>query len=348
MFGAVSPVSGCERWRVACACCVALRARCDCVALAPGANRHCISARRPPCPNVQCKIRGRLSLATNIWSISGTSAAGTGALHMANIDMAKRQVSPVAENLVRTFSTRLASTLEGLAAPKTKEWWTKYLKGEAEFRGVRMGDVRNSVNALVEEMNIKAPHTLIETRLAMYEECCKSRYTEEKLGGFLLLAEHSLSELRDDDVEQLGRPLASGDVADWNSCDWLCVKVIGPFINASGDAGHFQTRAEKVAEWRFADALWQRRAAAVSFVYLASRDPEPYQGFRDLLIKISAANVKDPARFSQTSVGWLLRELSVVEPERVKEFVASHKDEISEEAQKSAYKKLRQGKKRKR
>lgn len=287
---------------------------------------------------------------TNILYISGASAAGTAALHKSKryIDMAKRQVSPVAENLVRTFSTRLASTLEGLAVPKTKEWWTKYLKGEAEFRGVKMGDVRNSVNALVEEMNIKAPHTSIETRLAMYEECCKSRYTEEKLAGFLLLAEHSLSELRDDDVEQLGRPLASGDVADWNSCDWLCVKVIGPFINASGDAGHFQTRAEKVAEWRFADALWQRRAAAVSFVYLASKNPEPYQGFRDLLIKISAANVKDPARFSQTSVGWLLRELSVVEPERVKEFVASHKDSMSEEAAKSAYKKLGQGKKRKR
>lgn len=258
------------------------------------------------------------------------------------------QPVPVAENLVRIFSSRLASALEDLAVPKTKEWWTKYLKGQAEFRGVKMGDVRKSVNSLVDEMDIKAPHTSIETRLAMYEACCKSRYTEEKLGGFLLLAEHCLPELRDDDVEQLGRPLASGDVADWNSCDWLCVKVIGPFISAGSDVGQFQKRAEKVAEWRFADALWHRRAAAVSFVYLASKNPEPYQGFRDMLITICEANVKDSARFSQTSVGWMLRELSVVEPERVKEFVASHKDVMSEEAQKSACKKLGKGKKRKR
>jgi len=199
-----------------------------------------------------------------------------------------------------------------------------------------MADIRRTVNALVDDLSIDTAS--IDTRLDLYEECASCEYTEDKLAGFLLLAEHSITELRNGDVERLGQPLASGNVADWNSCDWLCVKVIGPFIDSGGQGEEdFKIRAERVAEWRSADTLWQRRAAAVSFVYLAGRDPEPYTGFRSLLLDICEKNASDSARFSQTSVGWLLRELSVVDPGRVKQFLCDH-SELSEEARRNATK----------
>ena len=82
--------------------------------------------------------------------------------------------------------------------------------------------------------------------------------------------------------------------------------------------------------------MWQRRAAAVSFVNLAPQGERYFDGFTDLLLTVCASNVADPARFSQTSVGWLLRELSSGEPTRVQDFVDEHRGSMSREALKAA------------
>ena len=46
---------------------------------------------------------------------------------------------------------RLQLRLNALATTATREWWTKYLRGAASFRGVKMGDVRKAVHAWFEE-----------------------------------------------------------------------------------------------------------------------------------------------------------------------------------------------------
>jgi hypothetical protein len=63
--------------------------------------------------------------------------------------------------------------------------------------------------------------------------------------------------------------------------------------------------------------------------------PEPVTGFDDLLLAVAAANVADPTRWSQTSVGWLLRELSHRNPDAVVGFVDDH-GELSTEARRNA------------
>lgn len=59
-----------------------------------------------------------------------------------------------------------------------------------------------------------------------------------------LLAEHLLDVLTVDHVPRLARPLASGQVSDWNTCDWYAVKVLGPFVLAEADR---RARAEAIA-----------------------------------------------------------------------------------------------------
>jgi hypothetical protein len=49
-----------------------------------------------------------------------------------------------------------------------------------------------------------------------------------------------------------------------------------------------------------------------------------------------------PERFAQTGTGWVLRELSLAEPERVVEFIAQHAGPFSTEALRSATAKLPQ------
>lgn len=89
--------------------------------------------------------------------------------------------------------------------------------------------------------------------------------------------------------------------------------------------------------------LWQRRAAAVSFVNLAPEGERFFDGFTDLLLIVCHANVADPARFSQTSVGWLLRELSRAEPDRVRAFLDEHEGSMSREARRTAAARLVEG-----
>ena len=226
--------------------------------------------------------------------------------------------------------TDLDAGLGELVDEKAKEWWQRYLKGEASCRGVKMADTRRVVNRLWSAHDLDARP--IEDVLALCHACFERADTEDKLAGILLLAEHALHDLRIDHVPALSRPLVEGHIADWNTCDWYCVKVLGPMVEVAGDPRGVATA---ISSWRTGSTLWQRRAAAVSFVNLAPRGDAVFAGFTDLLISVCEANVADPTRWSQTSVGWLLRELSGAAPDRVRDFVAAH-PEMSPESSKAA------------
>ncbi len=237
----------------------------------------------------------------------------------------------------QTFVEQVADGLSAYADPGTREWWERYMKGEARFRGVKMADTRRVVRQLVDEHELGDASA--ETFLELASACMDQPDTEDKLAGVLLLAEHGLSTLTIDHVDRLGAPLADGAIADWNVCDWYCVKVLGPFVMDGEDV---EQRARAIAGWKDTETLWQRRSAAVAFVYLAPVEPELFTGFTDLLLDVCHVNAADPTRWSQTSVGWLLRELSARSPDRVQGFVDAHPD-ISTEARRAATAKLSKG-----
>lgn len=82
--------------------------------------------------------------------------------------------------------------------------------------------------------------------------------------------------------------------------------------------------------------MWRRRAAAVAFVPLAPRGDHACPDLADASLRICTRNVQDSARFSQTSVGWSLRELSKAHPDRVAGFVEPWSASLSGEARKAA------------
>lgn len=108
------------------------------------------------------------------------------------------------------------------------------------------------------------------------------------------------------------------------------------FVVAGDDV---ELRCRSIARWVHADSLWQRRAGAVAVVEHAATEPELFDGFSNMLIQIADVNVADPTRWSQTSVGWLLRELARCRPEKVSDFVDAHA-ELSREARINATKGL--------
>ena len=141
-------------------------------------------------------------------------------------------------------------------------------------------------------------------------------------------------------MPRLARPFERGHIADWGTCDWYCVKVLGPFVERVAER---RAAAQAVAGWRSAEPLWQRRAAAVAFVNLAPQGESFFPGFSGLLVSVCEANVRDSARFSQTSMCWLLRVLSRAGPGLVAEFVRRHCDAMSAEERLAATARLPAG-----
>lgn len=211
--------------------------------------------------------------------------------------------------------TRFEDRLAAVADPRTRDWWERYLKGSVPFRGVPMREIRRIVH---EEWDRDATRgRQLDLALAQFAE----RYCEDKLVGVLALAE--IVHPGAADVPRLAEPFAHID--DWGTCDWYCVKVLGPLIDREPAA------APAIAGWRHAPGLWQRRAAAVAFVNLVARGDHA-----DLVLEVCRANVRDPARFMQTSVGWVLRELSKARPDAVRSFLGEHGDRMSAEARRAA------------
>lgn len=168
-----------------------------------------------------------------------------------------------------SFVADLDARLSEVSLTNTKRWWERYLKGDASFRGVKMADTRRIVADLVDDHRLDTSDAA--SVLEHARACFEQRWSEDKLAGVLLLAEHGLRCLSLDHLDDLAAPLERGNLADWNSVDWYCVKVMGPFVAAGDDV---EERCAGIARWVSADSLWQRRSGAVAFVNHAATDPE--------------------------------------------------------------------------
>lgn len=231
---------------------------------------------------------------------------------------------------------RLQTRLEAQANEQTKQWWEKYMKGAARFRGVKMAQVRGTLHSWYAENRLSGlpPDQRKEPALALFAQ----PYTEDKLAGILFLQEILLPAGEIDwraDLPRFAALFDSGQIADWNVCDWFCVKVLGPLVEREG-----ADCARAIADWQTGDTLWQRRAAAVAFVNLAAKGDDNFPGFIRLVLDVCAALVEDPARFAHTGAGWVLRELSVADPQAVDEFVTDRIGRLTAEGVRYATAKL--------
>jgi 3-methyladenine DNA glycosylase AlkD len=223
----------------------------------------------------------------------------------------------------------LLARLDQAANPKTKDWWDRYLRGAIKFRGVKMGDVRTAVHAWVKTEGWGerlSPREQIDLALSLFH----GPYAEDKIAGTLYLQEILLPGGAINwrvNLPRFAQLFDEGHIADWNTCDWFCVKVLGPLAQREGE-----TCARAIAGWRSAGNLWRHRASAVAFVNLAKRGEANFGGFTEMLLESCASLVQRSERFAQTGAGWVLRELSGAEREQVVAFIEAHLEQLSGEA----------------
>ena len=199
------------------------------------------------------------------------------------------------------------------ADAKTKDWWERYMRGAIPFRGVPMAKIREVILAWARDRD---RGEIRRVALALLRQT----YSEDKIAGILLFAEVLHPTHRD--LPDFAKLFRDGAIADWSTCDWFCVKVLGPMIERDG-----LPAARAIVKWKSSKPLWQRRAAAVAFVNLAKRGV-----FAELIVETCEALVEDSERFAQTGAGWVLRELKHAEPKLVADFIREHEPKMSKEA----------------
>jgi len=221
----------------------------------------------------------------------------------------------------------LQTSLDQVASKKTKEWWEKYLRTVILFRGVGIPEIRERLAEWRLENNIATWNKQEQLSIAL--KLFESPIAEDKLAGILFLQEYLYDQF---DWENLLPKYAQlylkGHIFDWNTCDWFCVRVLGPTIAKNG-----QPCAEAITTWHRADNLWQARSSVVAFVPV-SADSQYYP----LIYKSCHWLIQREERFAKTGVGWILRDLSKYDKDEVLEFVMSHLANFSVESIKNALK----------
>ncbi|MAE61585.1 MAG: hypothetical protein CMJ49_09540 [Planctomycetaceae bacterium] len=175
----------------------------------------------------------------------------------------------VHRELIRDLRARLVQH----ADPKSKRWWENYVKNSAPFLGVKMAAIRSLVHQWHTQhvADRLPPEKQVDLALAMFAEA----HTEQKLAGTLFLGELLLPHNALDPDRDLPRFAALFDderIYDWNTCDWFCVKVLGPLIEKFGP-----TCADPISDWRATHNLGvpARPSSPSSTCYPTTSTPPP-------------------------------------------------------------------------
>jgi 3-methyladenine DNA glycosylase AlkD len=118
-------------------------------------------------------------------------------------------------------------------------------------------------------------------------------------------------------------------VDNWASCDTLCNHTVGEFLE------RYPQFLPKLNEWARSENRWVRRAAAVSLIVPARKGL-----FLGDIFSIADILLKDEDDLVRKGYGWMLKASSQAYPDKVFEYVMTHKEEMPRTALRYAIEKL--------
>jgi 3-methyladenine DNA glycosylase AlkD len=226
----------------------------------------------------------------------------------------------------------LQASLDQGASSKTREWWENYLRHAIQFRGIGIPEIRERLAQWRDESGVADWENSDQLRIAL--RLFESPIAEDKLAAILFLQQYLYDQFEWQFLlARYENLFARGLIFDWNTCDWFCVRVLGPTIRVHG-----LRCAEHIAQWSRADDLWQARSSVVAFVPVAAD-----AHYHALIYESCEALIRREERFAKTAVGWILRELSKQDEEGVHEFIDRRLSDFSIEAVRNASKYFTEG-----
>ena len=214
----------------------------------------------------------------------------------------------------------LQRRLDALADAARKEWFEAYLRHVIEYRGVPMAEVVRTVARWREECGLDglAKADQLDVAVALIG-CARA---EDKFAGMIYIQKYLVRRVPAERILKASEDLfARGAICNWATGDGYSMRVLGPLIRRAGCGA-----ARRIAGWRAAPDLWQRRGSIVPFRAVV-RD----LSYHALIAEVIAELVKDTERFIQTGIGWVVSDMAKVDPDAAGALVERHLDDLSAE-----------------
>ena len=213
--------------------------------------------------------------------------------------------------------------IDGLADQAKAVWWNNYLKNSIRFIGVGIPDIRKILIKWQKTVEDEFDYPTLADDLIRLE------IAEYKLAGILIYQLFVLGKKENSLIlDHIEKIFEQTYIFDWNTCDWLCVRVLTPMI----DSG---TRNDmvRIRGWSDREYFWHARAALVPFAQSSSLS----KYYRTLANPMHSLIIREE-RFAKTSVGWVLREISKFDIDYVLTFLQTNKSHLTKEVSLNALK----------
>ena len=211
------------------------------------------------------------------------------------------------------YAETLVQELKHRSVPQKADWWNNYLKGEIRFVGTSIPEIRK---LLIEKNSSEGLDQLpMNQQVSLVNSLMRSELAEYKLTAILYIQLFWLGKQKNSFLLSLISDwFTDRYIHDWNTTDWLSVKVLTPLID-SGDESVIWT----LKRWNRDPYLWKARASLVPFALSKNigDHSKTIERFSDLLIRREE-------RFAKTAVGWVMREYSKLDEAFVLDFLSKH------------------------
>lgn len=221
--------------------------------------------------------------------------------------------------------------LEERAVPRKADWWNRYMKGEINFVGAGIPEIRK----LLLEMNTSEglDQLPMNRQVSLVNGLMRSNLAEHKLAAILYIQLFWLGNQKNSFLlSMISDWFDDRYIYDWNTTDWLSVKVLAPMVD-SGDRKVLWT----LKLWNRNPYLWKARASLVPFA--ASKRPSEHS---KIIERLADFLIRRDERFAKTAVGWVMREYSKWDEEFVLSFLSKHVKHTTWEVKRNALKYYRQ------
>ena len=202
--------------------------------------------------------------------------------------------------------------LKGLASPDRAAQEKRYLKSPFRFYGVPVPQTR----AIARQFRRDNRHT---SREALWDLCWalwQSGYHEERALAMLLLAQYRTL-LDYSDMASLERMLRES--VNWDQVDEISIHLVGLILEKDHRALRY------LEKWSGDANFWMRRAALLSQILLFRQG----KGDSAFFYAIADRMLGEREFFIRKAIGWVLRELTRLEPEEVFRFVVQNRARMS-------------------
>lgn len=205
-------------------------------------------------------------------------------------------------------------------------WLQNYVKHDIKSFGVGIPEIRETLKAF--ETNSKLSKSSIKVQIEFLNGLMKNEYTEPKLAAILFVQLYWKTKDGDEILKMTANWFDNEWIADWNVCDWLCVRLLTPLLDKEPELA-----VSVFSEWNKSQNLWKARASLVPFAQ--SKNLERHS---ETIQQFSTELIKRQERFCKTAVGWVLREYSKIDTKFVTDFLEEFSDWTTKEVIKNATK----------